>query len=61
MAKPDPHAAPGEGGRFAYIVQKLMKRGYSEERARAIAATIGRKKYGKKRFQQMAAQGRKQG
>jgi len=42
---------PGGGGRF----QKLRRKGMSG----ALAAHIGRKKYGKKRFQKMAARGRK--
>ncbi len=51
--------APGGGGRFARLVQKLKRRGYSEESARRIAASIGRKKYGKKQMAKWAAQGRK--
>jgi hypothetical protein len=50
---------PGEGGRFRALVQDLQRRGYSAERARAIAAAIGRRKYGHRRFQQMAARGRR--
>lgn len=42
---------PGGGGRFA----KLKKKTGSG----ALAAWIGRKKYGKKKFQQMASKGRK--
>lgn len=41
----------GSGGRF----KKLVAGGMSP----ALAAHIGRKKYGKKRFQEMAAAGRK--
>ena len=33
--------------------------GKSEESAKAIAASIGRKKYGKSKFQEMAAAGKK--
>lgn len=58
MARPNKNAPPGEGGRFAYLTGKLRARGVSEDRAKAIAATIGRRKYGKKRFQAMAAKGR---
>lgn len=42
---------PGGGGRFA----KMRQGGMSG----ALAAYIGRKKYGKKRFQSMSAKGRK--
>ena len=41
---------PGGGGRF----QKLAKK-----TSPALAAYIGRKKYGKKKFQKMASKGRK--
>jgi hypothetical protein len=37
----------------------IQKKGVSKDRAKAIAAAAGRKKYGKARFQKMAAQGRK--
>jgi hypothetical protein len=50
---------PGGGGRFAKMVSGLKKKGKSEESAKAIAASIGRKKYGKSRFQEMAAAGKK--
>lgn len=50
---------PGGGGRFAKLVGKLKSKGKSAESAKAIAASIGRKKYGKSRFQQMAAKGKK--
>lgn len=59
MAKPDPNAPLGSGGRFAYLVQKLRQRGMPEKRARAIAASIGRKTYGAKRMAAWAAAGRK--
>lgn len=49
----------GSGERFAALVRKLMKqKGISEERAKKLAAWIGRNKYGKARFQKMAAHGR---
>ena len=38
---------------------KKGKRKYSPESAAAIAASIGRKKYGAKKFQQMAIAGKK--
>jgi hypothetical protein len=50
---------PGGGGRFAALTHKLEGQGKSAESAKAIAAAAGRKKYGKKRFQAMAAAGRK--
>lgn len=50
---------PGGGGQFAKMTDALKKKGFPEERARAIAANAGRKKYGKAKFQKMAANGRK--
>jgi len=50
---------PGGGGRFAAMVGKLKSKGKSEESAEAIAASAGRKKYGKSKFQAMAAAGKK--
>jgi len=50
---------PGGGGRFAAMVSNLKSKGKSEGSAKAIAAAIGRKKYGNKRFQEMAAAGKK--
>jgi len=50
---------PGGGGRFARLVDQLRSRGYSEKRARAVAAAIGRRKYGAKQMAQWAAAGRK--
>ena len=50
---------PGGGGRIAAMVGKLKSKGKSEESAEAIAASAGRKKYGKSRFQSMAAAGKK--
>lgn len=49
----------GRGGRFAKLTRKLRGKGYGAGRARAIAASIGRKKYGAKRMGRMAAAGRK--
>lgn len=51
---------PGGGGRFAKLVGKMKKEGKSEESAKAIAASVGRKKYGKSKFQEMAEAGKKQ-
>ena len=50
---------PGGGGRFAAMVAGLKKKGKSEGSAKKIAAAIGRNKYGKKKFQEMAAKGKK--
>ncbi len=51
---------PGGGGRFAKLQGEIENKGtYGKAAAGAIAATIGRKKYGKDRFQRMAARGRK--
>ncbi len=46
----------GGGGRFAKLKNKL--KGKVSDPA-AVAATIGRKKYGKAKFQKMAAKGKK--
>lgn len=51
--------ALGGGGRFRKLVNKLEKQGKSAESAKAIAASIGRKKYGDAKMQKMAAAGRK--
>lgn len=49
----------GSGGRFKKLVSKLKKEGKSGDSADAIAASIGRKKYGNKKMSKMAAAGRK--
>jgi len=51
MAVPNKNAPVGQGGRFAAMV--------ASGKSPALAAFIGRKKYGKKKFQGMAAKGRK--
>ena len=48
----------GGGGRFAALTNKLESKGNSAESAKAIAASIGQKKYGAK-MNQMAAAGKK--
>jgi len=48
----------GGGGRFAKLKSKIARRGGVSDPG-AVAAMIGRKKYGKKRFQKMAAKGRR--
>ena len=48
----------GTGERFAAVEKAIAKRGKVRNPA-AVAATIGRKKYGAKKMGQMAAAGRK--
>jgi len=48
----------GGGGRFQKLKRKIASRGGVKDPG-AVAAAIGRKKYGKKRFQKMASRGRK--
>ena len=43
--------------RFSKLAKKLKKQGVRDPKA--LAASIGRKKYGKKKFQKMAAAGRR--
>jgi len=47
----------GTGERFRELVKSLAAKG--AENPAALAAWIGRKKYGKKRFQQLAVAGRR--
>lgn len=51
MAKPDAGAPLGQGGRFAAMV--------ASGKSPALAAYIGRRAYGKKKFQKLAANGRR--
>lgn len=45
--------------KFSELSNKIQKKqGISKKAADAITATIGRNKYGKKKFQEMAAKGR---
>jgi hypothetical protein len=47
-------------GKFEKLSKSIQKKqGVSEKRANAISATIGRKKYGKSKFQKMAKAGKK--
>lgn len=50
-------APPGTGARFKMLAAKLATKGAVDPDA--VAAKIGRKKYGKKAFQMMAAAGKK--
>ena len=47
---------PGGGGRFEKLSGELKRKGVKDPDA--LAASIGRKKYGKAKFQKMAAKGR---
>lgn len=49
----------GSGGRFKVLTTKLKKEGKSDEAAKAIAASAGRKKYGNTKMSAMAAKGKK--
>jgi hypothetical protein len=55
MAKSKPPLGSGE--RFKQLTSQLKRRGVKDPAA--LAAWIGRKKYGKKRFQDLAQKGRK--
>lgn len=48
---------PGQGKRFKALTEAAAASG--AENPEAVAAAVGRKKYGKARFQAMAAAGRK--
>jgi len=50
--------ALGQGGRFKALKGAIAKKGKVRNPA-AVVAAIGRKKYGKVRFQKMAAKGRR--
>lgn len=59
-SEPSSGDEPGEGGRFAALSEELEnkeKKGVRDPKA--LAAAIGRAKYGKKKFQEMAAAGRR--
>ena len=49
----------GSGARFAALKSKIKSKGKSDKAAGAIAASIGRKKYGAKKMTAMAVAGRK--
>jgi len=49
----------GSGERFKKGVLDMMAEGMSKDKAGAIMASVGRKKYGKKKMADMAAAGRK--
>jgi hypothetical protein len=47
----------GGGGKYKKLVASLRAKGADDPRA--LAASIGRKKYGAEQFQRMAAEGRR--
>jgi hypothetical protein len=49
----------GSGKRFSALSNSLKKEGYSKKSAGAIAASIGRKKYGGTKMAKMSSKGRK--
>lgn len=55
--KPNPKAPLGQGGRFAAVEASAAASG--AENPAAVAAAVGRKKYGAKKMASMAAAGRK--
>lgn len=57
MAKPNPNAPVGSGGRFAALKGNLSRRKDIQDPG-ALASFIGRKRYGKKKFQSFAAKGK---
>lgn len=57
MAKADKKPPLGSGERFQMLTHSLEEKGAQD--AAALAAYIGRKKYGKEKFQKMAANGKK--
>ena len=49
---------PGGGGRFQKLKKKIAARGNVSDPG-AVAAAIGRAKYGKAKFQKMASRGKR--
>lgn len=60
LSNPRKKARLGSGERFASLERKIAARGDVRDPA-AVAADIGRRKYGKKKFQELAARGRRRG
>lgn len=56
MAKPNPKAPLGQGGRFAAVKATAAKSGAKDPAA--VAAAAGMKKYGKQKMEQMAQSGK---
>ena len=59
MAKPNSKAPLGEGGRFAAVEAAAAKSGASNPAA--VAAAVGRKKYGQAKMSELAKMGMKHG
>jgi hypothetical protein len=59
MAAKKKSMKPGGGGRFQKLKGELQSEGKSPEAAAAIAASIGRKKYGAKKMAAWSSQGKK--
>ena len=57
MAKPNAHAKLGQGGRFAAVEASAKKSG--ARNPAAVAAAVGRAKYGSAKMAAMSAAGRK--
>jgi hypothetical protein len=57
VAKPNPHAKLGQGGRFAAVKASAAASG--ARNPAAVAAAAGRAKYGAAKMAKMAAAGRK--
>lgn len=49
----------GGGGRFAKLTAKLKRKGKTKKQAKAIAAKVGRAKYGKTKMKKWAKAGAK--
>ena len=56
MATPNSKAKLGEGGRFAALKNKLAKKGVNNPGA--VAASIGRKKYGNEEMTHLSEKGK---
>jgi len=59
MARPNPNAPLGQGGRFAAVEAAAARSG--ARNPGAVAAAAGRKKYGAAKMARMAAAGRRKG
>ena len=57
-SQPASKAPAGQGGRFKALVKKIGHKSGVRNPA-AVAAAIGRSKFGKSKFQKMAAHGKK--
>lgn len=56
-AKPNPKAKLGQGGRFAAVKAAAAKSG--AKNPAAVAAAVGRKKYGQKKMTKLSQQGKR--